>query len=108
MQGVKKKAIANDVIFSIDDNEENVMHSARDNIEIMINDDAEEVIKELFDSLKNRNQNNLESIKGGEFVFYYVHLLYYKCHKINPNQGGLYIDSSKLDKKQKNHNKYYQ
>ena len=45
MQGVKKKAIANDVIFSIDDNEENVMHSARDNIEIMINDDAEEVIK---------------------------------------------------------------
>ena len=66
MQGVKKKAIANDVIFSIDDNEENVMHSARDNIEIMINDDAEEVIKELFDSLKNRNQNNLESIKGGE------------------------------------------
>ena len=66
MQGVKKKAIANDVIFSIDDNEENVMHSARDNIEIMINDDAEEVIKELFDSLKNRNQNSLESIKGGE------------------------------------------
>ena len=66
MQGVKKKAIANDVIFSIDDNKENVMHSARDNIEIMINDDTEEVIKELFDSLRNRNQNNLESIKGGE------------------------------------------
>ena len=22
-----------------------------------------------------------------------VHLLYYKCHKINPNRGGSYIDS---------------
>ena len=31
-----------------------VMHSKRDKIEIMINDEADEVIKELFDSLKNR------------------------------------------------------
>ena len=28
------------------------MHSKRDNIEIMINDEADEVIKELFTSLK--------------------------------------------------------
>ena len=49
----------------------------------MINDEAHEVIKELFGSLKNKYQNNLESIKGSEFVFDYVHLLYYKCHKIN-------------------------
>ena len=33
------------------------------------------------------------SIKGSEFVFNYVHLLYYKCHKINQNPGGSYIDS---------------
>ena len=33
---------------------ERVMHSKRDKIEIMINDEADEVIKELFDSLKNR------------------------------------------------------
>ena len=30
------------------------MHSQRDNIEIMISDEADEVIKKLFDSLKNR------------------------------------------------------
>ena len=30
------------------------MHSKSDNIEIMINDEANEVIKELFHSLKNR------------------------------------------------------
>ena len=44
----------------------------------MINDKADEVMKELFDSLKNRYQNNLESIKDSEFVFDYVHLLYCK------------------------------
>ena len=26
-------------------------------------------------------------MKGSEIIFDYVHLLYYKCHKINPNCG---------------------
>ena len=60
----------------------------------MINDEADEFMKELFDSLKNRYQNNLESMKGSKFVvLYYVVLLYYKCHKIIPKGGGSYIDS---------------
>ena len=33
------------------------MHSKSDNKETMINDEADEVIKEFFDSLKNRYQN---------------------------------------------------
>ena len=45
------------------------MHSKSDNIETMINDEADEVIKELFNSVKNRYQNNLESVKGSEFIF---------------------------------------
>ena len=85
--------ITNNFICSIDNDEEHVMHSRSDNIEIMINDEADEVIKELIDSLKNRYQNNLESVKGSEFVLDYVHLLYYKCHKINTNCGGSYMDS---------------
>ena len=69
------------------------MHSKRDNKEIMNNDKADEVIKKLFESLLNRYQNNLEeSMQGSEFVFNYVHSLYYKCHEINPNCGGSYID----------------
>ena len=68
------------------------MHSKSDNIEIMNNDEADEVIKELFNSLQNRYQSNLESMKGSEFFFDCVQLLYYKCHKINPNCGGSYID----------------
>ena len=40
-------------------------------------------------------------MKGSEFVFYYVHLLYYKCHKINPNRGRSYIDSPDWTKSKK-------
>ena len=41
-----------------------------DNIKIMINDKAEEVITELFQSLLSRYQIGLEtSMKGSEFVF---------------------------------------
>ena len=57
------------------------MHSKSDNLEIMINDQVDEVVKELFKSLKNRYQNNLESMNGSELVFNYVHLLYFKCIK---------------------------
>ena len=39
-------------IPSIDNDEERVMHSKSDNVEIMVNDEADEVIKELFDSQK--------------------------------------------------------
>ena len=87
--------IANNVISSIDNDDEHIMHSKSDNIEIMTNDEADEVIKELFYSLKNRYQNNLESMKESEFVFDYVQSLYYKCHKINLNRvdHGSYIDS---------------
>ena len=46
--------IANNFISSIDNDEEHVIHSKYDNIEIMINDKVGEVMKELFDSLKNR------------------------------------------------------
>ena len=56
-----------------------VMHQKIDNMEIMINDKVDEVIEELFESL-----HNLEKlIKGTQFLFIYVHLLYYKCHNMS-------------------------
>ena len=61
-----------------DNDEKCVIHSKSDNIEIMISDKADEVIKKLFDSLKDRYQNNLQSMRGSEFVVDYVMLLYYK------------------------------
>ena len=59
----------------------------------MMNDKENEVIKELFDTLENRHQNILESMKDSEFVFDYVHSLYYKCPKENTNRDGSYLDS---------------
>ena len=59
----------------------------------MISDQADEVIKKIFNSLKNRYQNNLQSMRGSQFVLGYVQLLYYKCNRITFNRGGLYIDS---------------
>ena len=70
------------------------MNSKRDKIEIIINEEANEVIEQLFKSLKNRYQNNLEAMSISEFVLDFVHLLYYKCHEINSNLGEWYIDST--------------
>ena len=65
--------------------------SEEDDIEIMMNDKADEIIEELFYSTENRYQNNLELKIASESVFDYVHLFYYKCHKTNLNHGGSYI-----------------
>ena len=60
----------------------------------MINDEVDEVIKELLISLQNRYQNNLEKLmKDSEFAFSDAHVLYCKCHKVNPNHVGSYVDS---------------
>ena len=34
------------------------------------------------------------SLRGSNFIFDCVHLLYYKCHNINPSPGGSNIDFS--------------
>ena len=65
----------------------------------MMNDKADEIREERFDSSKIRYQNNLESMKGSKFVFDYVQLLYYKCHKIKTNRGESYINSHDWIKK---------
>ena len=39
------------------------MYSKSDNIEVMINDEADDGMKVISDSLKNRNKNNLESME---------------------------------------------
>ena len=50
----------------------------------------------------SRYQTGLEiSIKGSDFIFDYVNLLYDSCHKINHNWGKLYIDSADWIKNKK-------
>ena len=70
------------------------MRSKSDNIEIMINAEADEVMNKSFKLIQNGYQNSLELMRGGEFLLNYVHSLYYKRHKINPNRSRPCIESS--------------
>ena len=74
-------------------------------------------LQKNFLNHSKRYQNSLdESMKGSEFVFNYVYLLYYKSHKIIPNHGGSYIGSPDWIKNRKatinpineKNNKYFQ
>ena len=61
---------------SKDVDEERAIHSKVDNIEIMINDRTDDVVEELFESLRNRYRSYLEkSMKNTEFLFDFIHLL---------------------------------
>ena len=70
------------------------MYSKSDNVEIMMGNEADDIIKELFESFKKRYQEELETkMKGSQFAFESVDLLYCSLHKISLNRGGSYIDS---------------
>ena len=49
-------------------------------IKIMIDDEADEVIKKTFDSIKDRYQNNLDSVKGSELPL--IMFIYYSTNVI--------------------------
>ena len=58
------------------------MHSKIANLEIMINNETDEVIEELSESLNKRYQNKLEeSMKGSEFSL--IALIYCIINDIN-------------------------
>ena len=74
-------------ISSRDSNETRIMLTNSDNIEIMIGNETDEIIKKLFESLLQKYQEGLEkSIEGSEFIFDSIDLLYYKFHKISLNR----------------------
>ena len=61
-----------------DSDETHIMQTKSDNTEIMIGSDTNEVIKELFKSFLQIYQEGLqEKMRGSEFEFDGIHLLYY-------------------------------
>ena len=51
---------------------------------------TDEIIEELFESLLQRYQEELEkSMRGSEFIFASVDVLYYILSKLSPNSGGV-------------------
>ena len=67
--------------------EERLMHSKSDNIEI--ENKADEVIEEILPSLLFMYQIEI-TMKGSSFIIDHVHLLHCKCHKIYSNCSGSY------------------
>ena len=86
--------IAINFVSSKDTKKERVMYSTNDNMKFTTYKDVNKVVDDIFESLRSKYQNNLEtSMRGSNFIFDSVQLMYYKCHKINFKRGGSYIDS---------------
>ena len=78
------------------------MHTRSDNEEFTNGSYTDEIIKELFKSLLQRYQENLqEKMRGSDFAFDTVNFLYYDFNKIRISRGGSYIDSPKWLKSKK-------
>ena len=82
----------------------------------MIGSDTNDVINDLFKSILQRYQENLEEkMKSSEFVFDGVNVLYYDLNKIILNRVGSYIKSpewledkqAKINPKNKNNDKCF-
>ena len=94
--------IAINFISSKDTEEERVMHSTSVNIKFTPYNNENEVVNELFDLLRLKYQDNLNtSMRGSDFIFDSVQPMYYKCHKVNYKRGGSYIDSPNWIKNKK-------
>ena len=78
------------------------MHTKSINEEFVNGSDTDEIIKELFKSLLQRYQENLqEKMKGSYFAFDGVNYLYYDLNKISISKGGSYTNSPKWLKDKK-------
>ena len=82
-------------ISSLDKYKFRILHTKSDNIEIMNGIETNYIINELINEcFLRRYQEGLETkMKGSEFIFESIDLLYYSFHKISLNRGGSYIDS---------------
>ena len=83
-------------ISSKDSDEICTIHAKNNNMEFMMGNETDEIIKELFESLLQKCQEGLEEKKrGSEFLFNSVDLLHYNLHKTSLNRSGSNIDSPK-------------
>ena len=68
----------------------------------MFSDDNDNIIEELFRSLLQKYEENLQNkMRRSDFQFDGVNFLYYDFNKISLNRGGSYIDSLKWLKDKK-------
>ena len=79
-----------------------IMYTRSDNVEIMFTDDNDDIIEQLFESLLQKYEENLQNkMRGSEFEFDSVNVLYYDFKKTSINRAGSYTDSPKWLKDKK-------
>ena len=79
-----------------------IMYTRSDNVKFMNGSSTDEVIKSLFRSFLQKYQENLQNkMRGSDFEFDGVNLLYYNFNKISLNRGGSYIEPAKWIKDKK-------
>ena len=72
------------------------MHTRSDNVEIMFGEDDDDIIEQLFKSLLQKYEENLQNkIRRSYLEFGGVSFSYCDFNKISLNRGGSYIDSPK-------------
>ena len=100
-QGEQKIELTMSINFiSFNDSDETRnLRTKSDNIEIVMGDETYQIIDELFESFSQNDQKDLkESLRGSEFIFDSVDLLYYNLQKTSLNRkGSSYIDCKKLE-----------
>ena len=70
-------------ISSKDSDETRTMHTKSINIEIMTGSETDEIIEHIFESFLQKYQEGLEeSMRGSEFVYDSVDVLYYNLNKV--------------------------
>ena len=89
-------------ISSLDSEDIRVMDSKSKNVEILMGDETDDIIKEVFKFFKQTYQERLEKkVKGSDFAFKNVELYYYSLHKTRLRRGKSYIESPEWLKNKK-------
>ena len=93
-------------ISSKDTEETRTIYVWSDNESIVLGNETDSVIKELFESILDNYQKEEQIMRGGsDFIFESVELLDDKLHKTSLKRGGSYIESHEWLKKQRSNNK---
>ena len=80
-------------MLSKDSGDNQHMHSKSNNIEIVIENNTNKIIYQLFSSLLTRSQIGLETLMRGSDFFDSIDGMNYQCKEIMLKRGKLYIGS---------------
>ena len=78
-------------VSSKDFGEIHIMHTKNDDTDVLMGSETNDIVKEHFQSLLQKYQEELEeTMRGSEFIFDSVNLLYYHIRKISLKRGRSY------------------